>query len=157
MSFPLLDLLNEDKTINRRALGRKVFGNQERLKALTDIVWPEIALIVQKRINQARDEDKQVCVVDAAVLLEAKWQNLVHEVWVTIIPEEEAVLRITERDGVTTEDALRRLQSQWSNSKQVEHANVVLSTLWEPEVTRKQVLKSWNLLQKRIQQKHEGH
>lgn len=98
MSFPLLDLLNEDKTINRRALGRKVFGNQvvwiifiywiifqhfaelqvkcqvslrnlpeifffrlffpqqERLKALTDIVWPEIALIVQKRINQARDE-----------------------------------------------------------------------------------------------------
>ena len=51
----------------------------------------------------------------------------------------QAVLRITERDGVTTEDALRRLQSQWSNSKQVEHANVVLSTLWEPEVTRKQV------------------
>lgn len=28
MSFQLLDLLNEDKTINRRALGRKVFGNQ---------------------------------------------------------------------------------------------------------------------------------
>lgn len=99
MSFPLLDILSEDKTINRRALGRKVFGNQvvwiifiywiifqhfaelqvtcqislrnlpemgcffclffpqqERLKALTDIVWPEIALLVQKRINQARDE-----------------------------------------------------------------------------------------------------
>lgn len=151
------DILSEDKTINRRALGRKVFGNQERLKVLTDIVWPEIALLVQKRINQARDEDKQVCVVDAAVLLEAKWQNLVHEVWVTIIPEEEAVLRITERDGVTAEDALRRLQSQWSNSKQVAHANVVLSTLWEPEVTRKQVLKAWNLLQKRIQQKEEEH
>lgn len=50
-----------------------------------------------------------------------------------------AVLRITERDGVSAEDALRRLQSQWSNAKQVEHANVVLSTLWEPEVTRKQV------------------
>lgn len=47
--------------------------------------------------------------------------------------------RITERDGVTKEEALRRLQSQWSNSKQVEHANVVLSTLWQPEVTRKQV------------------
>lgn len=29
--------------------------------------------------------------VDAAVLLEAKWQNLVHEVWVTIIPEEEVM------------------------------------------------------------------
>lgn len=51
----------------------------------------------------------------------------------------QAVSRITERDGVSTEDALRRLQSQWPNDKQVEHANVVLSTLWEPEVTHKQV------------------
>uniref|UniRef100_A0A3Q1KDI0 Bifunctional coenzyme A synthase n=1 Tax=Anabas testudineus TaxID=64144 RepID=A0A3Q1KDI0_ANATE len=144
------DILSEDKTINRRALGRKVFGNQERLKALTDIVWPEIALLAKNRISKAREEGKQVCVVDAAVLLEAGWTDMVHEVWVTIIPEEEAVLRITERDSVTTEDALRRLQSQWSNAKQVEHANVVLSTLWEPEVTRKQVLKAWNLLQKRI-------
>lgn len=150
------DILNEDKTINRRALGRKVFGNQERLKALTDIVWPEIALLVKNRVSQARDEGKEVCVVDAAVLLEAGWTDLVHEVWVSIIPEEEAVLRITERDGVTAEDAVRRLDSQWSSSKQVEHANVVLSTLWEPEVTRKQVLKAWNLLQKRIHQRQEG-
>uniref|UniRef100_A0A1A8PQV5 Bifunctional coenzyme A synthase n=1 Tax=Nothobranchius rachovii TaxID=451742 RepID=A0A1A8PQV5_9TELE len=149
-------ILNKDKTINRRALGKKVFGNQERLKCLTDIVWPEIAKLVMKRISQARDEGKQVCVVDAAVLLEAGWTDLVHEVWVTIIPEEEAVLRITERDGVSTEDALHRLQSQWSDGKQVEYANVVLSTLWEPEVTQKQVLKAWSLLQERIEQKPEG-
>ncbi|KAM6898289.1 bifunctional coenzyme A synthase isoform 2-T2 [Lycodopsis pacificus] len=85
------DLLNEDKTINRRALGRKVFGNQERLKALTDIVWPEIALLVENRISQAREEGKQVCVLDAAVLQEAGWTDMVHEVWVTVIPEEEVI------------------------------------------------------------------
>lgn len=32
---------------------------------------------------------KDVCVLDAAVLLEAGWTDMVHEVWVTIIPEEE--------------------------------------------------------------------
>ncbi|CAM9131995.1 unnamed protein product [Lampetra planeri] len=83
------DILDEDKTINRRALGRKVFGNQEGLRALTDIVWPEIALLVKNRISQAREEGKEVCVVDAAVLLEAGWTDMVHEVWVTIIPEDE--------------------------------------------------------------------
>ncbi|KAF7665195.1 hypothetical protein LDENG_00149950 [Lucifuga dentata] len=145
------DIVNEDKTINRSALGRKVFGNQEQLKALTDIVWPEIALLVKDRISQARAEGKQVCVVDAAVLLEAGWTDMVHEVWVTIIPEEEAASRITERDGVSTEEALRRLRSQWSNARRVEQANVVLSTLLEPEVTQKQVIKAWELLQKRIQ------
>ncbi|KAM9560626.1 bifunctional coenzyme A synthase isoform 7-T7 [Salvelinus alpinus] len=150
------DLINEDKTINRRALGRKVFGNKERLKALTDIVWPEIALLVKERIQQAREEGKQVCVVDAAVLLEAGWTDIVHEVWVAVIPEEEAVSRITARDGVSQEDAVRRLQSQWPNTQQVEQANVVLCTLWEPEITQKQVRKAWDLLQKRIQQSREG-
>lgn len=150
------DILNEDQTINRRELGKKVFGNQERLKALTDIVWPEIALLVKNRIQQAREEGKQVCVLDAAVLLEAGWNDMVHEVWVTVIPEEEAVSRITERDGVSAEDALRRLHSQWPNSKQVQFANVALTTLWEPEVTRKQVLKAWKLLQKRIEQRGAG-
>lgn len=29
--------------------------------------------------------------VDAAVLLEAGWVDMVHEVWVTIIPEEEVM------------------------------------------------------------------
>lgn len=32
---------------------------------------------------------KRVCVIDAAVLLEAGWQNLVHEVWTVVIPETE--------------------------------------------------------------------
>lgn len=149
------DILNEDKTINRRALGRKVFGNKERLKALTDIVWPEIALLVKERVQRAKEEGKSVCVLDAAVLLEAGWTGMVHEVWVAIIPEEEAVRRIMERDGASKEDALKRLQSQWPNAKMVEQANVVLCTLWEPDITQRQVVKAWNFLQERIQQKKE--
>ncbi|XP_076826453.1 bifunctional coenzyme A synthase [Brachyhypopomus gauderio] len=149
------DVLNEDKTIDRRALGRMVFGNKERLKALTDIVWPEISLRVKERVQQAKQEGAGVCVVDAAVLLEAGWTDMVHEVWVTIIPEEEAVSRIVARDGVSKEDAWKRLQSQWSNTKLVEQANVVLCTLWDPDITQRQVVKAWNLLQERIQQKKE--
>lgn len=30
-----------------------------------------------------------MCVIDAAVLLEAGWQNMVHEVWTIVIPETE--------------------------------------------------------------------
>lgn len=43
-------------------------GNDER--------WPRAA-------------GKAVCVLDAAVLLEAGWQEMVHEVWTAVIPEEE--------------------------------------------------------------------
>lgn len=50
-----------------------------------------------------------------------------------------------QRDGVSQEDALRRLQSQWSNVQLVERANVVLCTLWEPDVTQRQVHTPSNL------------
>ncbi|NXG53367.1 COASY synthase, partial [Psilopogon haemacephalus] len=47
------EILNQDGTINRRVLGAKVFGNQEKLKSLTDIVWPEIAKMVKEQIREA--------------------------------------------------------------------------------------------------------
>ncbi|NWX09654.1 COASY synthase, partial [Caloenas nicobarica] len=64
------EILNEDGTVNRKVLGAKVFGNQERLKSLTDIVWPEIARMVKEQIGEADAQGKAVCVLDAAVLLE---------------------------------------------------------------------------------------
>merc|ERR1711963_936577 len=42
-------------------------------------------------------EGHQVVVLDAAVLLEADWQYFCHEVWVCVVPKEEAVTRIMER------------------------------------------------------------
>ncbi|XP_009992491.1 PREDICTED: bifunctional coenzyme A synthase [Chaetura pelagica] len=83
------EIVNEDGTINRKVLGAKVFGNQEQLKSLTDIVWPEIARMVKEQIREAEAQGRAVCVLDAAVLLEAGWQDMVHEVWTAIIPEEE--------------------------------------------------------------------
>ncbi|NXS13351.1 COASY synthase, partial [Neodrepanis coruscans] len=83
------EILNEDGTINRKVLGAKVFGNKERLKSLTDIVWPEIAQMAKEQVREAGAQGKAVCVLDAAVLLEAGWQDMVHEVWTAIIPEEE--------------------------------------------------------------------
>ncbi|KAG9474238.1 hypothetical protein GDO78_004512 [Eleutherodactylus coqui] len=91
-----------------------------------------------------------VCVMDAAVLLEAGWNEMVHEVWTVIIPEKEAISRIMKRDGVSEEAAKKRLTSQMSNSERVEASNVVLSTLWEAEITQKQIEKAWDLLQQRI-------
>ncbi|KAM9254963.1 bifunctional coenzyme A synthase [Cariama cristata] len=146
------EILNEDGTINRKVLGAKVFGKQEQLKSLTDIVWPEMARMVKEQIREADAQGKAVCVLDAAVLLEAGWQDMVHEVWTAIIPEEEAVKRIMARDGLSEEAARRRLQSQMTNSQRVEQSQVVLCTLWEQDVTRKQVEKAWDLLQQRLSQ-----
>ncbi|XP_054545251.1 bifunctional coenzyme A synthase isoform X3 [Talpa occidentalis] len=144
----------EDKvsssSFRQRMLGSLLQPPEKQMKILTDIMWPIIAQLARVEMDQAVAEGKQVCVIDAAVLLEAGWQNMVHEVWTVVIPETEAIRRIVERDGLSEAAAQSRLLSQMSGQQLVNQSHVVLSTLWEPEVTQRQVEKAWALLQKRI-------
>ena len=49
--------------------------------------------------------------------------------------------RIKERNKLDEEEAKKRISSQMTNEERVKKANVVLCTLWEYDVTKKQVRK----------------
>lgn len=101
-----------------------------------------------EEINALKREHFQgIIVLEAAVLLEAGWDEDCAEVWVSIVPKDEAVRRIISRDQITAEQATRRIESQMSNSDRVAKANVVLCSVWEPQVTAAQVVKAWNSVQ----------
>jgi len=97
-----------DKSIDRKILGKKVFQSPDELKKLTDIVWPAILNLAQERIDHLFKEGsqincfhnivlsqlllgKRVIVLDAAVLLEAKWTVAVNEIWIASIPPKEVL------------------------------------------------------------------
>lgn len=163
-------ILNDEKDIDRKKLGPIVFSNkvypiknyrtfidstnvcgsllQERLDKLNGMVWPEIRRLYMEEINSLKCESFQgVIVLDAAVLLEAGWDEDCAEVWVSIIPKEEAIKRIVQRDQIAIEHATKRVESQMSNVDRVAKANVVLCSIWEPEVTAAQVFKAWQFVQ----------
>jgi len=75
--------------INRQVLGSKVFGNEEKLAQLTAVVWPEIRRLAHLRIDEFVKQGHQIVILDAAVLIEAGWDEFCHEVWVMIVPKEE--------------------------------------------------------------------
>lgn len=143
-------IVGDDGEINRAALGKIVFGDNNMRQKLNEIVWPAIAQLAETEIKKCTQEGKQIVVLEAAVLLEAKWHSMVHEVWVSIVPKNEAVKRIMERNKLSEAEAEARILSQMSNSDRVAASNVILSTLWEYEETQRQVEKAWSLLQKRI-------
>ena len=70
-------ILDDTGAINRKALGAMVFNDEEKVQQLNDLVWPEIASTVRKQILES---EAKVVVLDAAVLLEANWQNMCNEV-----------------------------------------------------------------------------
>lgn len=86
----------------------------------------------------------------AAVLLEAGWEGFVNEVWCCHVPVDESIRRSVQRDGATEEMAKKRIAAQIDLQTRVNMSNVVISTIWEPDVTKQIVEKAWNLLASRI-------
>ncbi|XP_023337100.1 bifunctional coenzyme A synthase isoform X2 [Eurytemora carolleeae] len=144
-------VLAEDGTINRRVLGGIVFSDRSKLEVLNQIVWPEIARMALEQAKQDWEAGHEVVVLDAAVLLEAGWNSYCHEIWVCLIPRDEAVSRIVLRDGKTAEEAEKRVDSQWSNQERCKVAHTVFCTLWDQEVTQRQVELAWNRLREELE------
>lgn len=51
----------------------------------------------------------------------------------------QAIRRMVERNGFSQAEAEKRIDSQISNVKRIEKSNVAICTLWEYEITRRQV------------------
>ena len=121
------DVRADDGTIDRRALGGKVFGDPAQLKRLTDIVWPEIRRLAQEDIASAQATDPDAIVVlEAAVLLEAGWQHGLDETWVVVVDRDTAVARAMARDGVDAAAVQSRIDAQLSNEERVAQATAVV-------------------------------
>ena len=118
----------DNDQIDRRALGKIVFGKPENLKKLTDIVWPEIRRLAETEISSVQRTDPgKIIVLEAAVLLEAGWQDIGDETWVITVERETAILRSMQRDGATREAVEQRLNSQLSDHDRLKFADRSIS------------------------------
>lgn len=139
------DVKSEDGEIDRKILGGKVFGQPEKLKQLTDIVWPEIRRLAENEISMSQKSNPgKIVVLEAAVLFEAGWENIGDEVWVVVADPETAIERAMARDGYPREAVQSRLDSQLGNEERVARADVVITNNAEPEDMIKQLDEAWS-------------
>lgn len=145
------DIVAKDGTIDRRVLGGKVFGAPDQMERLTDIVWPEIRKLASAEISELKKtHPDSVIVLEAAVLLEAGWQDLVDEIWVTTVKIATAAERLMARNGLSEEQAMSRIQSQMSTKERLEQADVKIDNSDTLDDLKRRVDRQWKLLQKRI-------
>lgn len=137
-----------DGRIDRSALGSRVFGRPAELRRLTDIVWPEIRRLAEAELAALRSaRPDAVVVLDAAVLLEAGWQDLCDEVWVVVVDRATAVRRAVARGGLTAEAVEARIDAQLSNEARIERADVVLDNDGDEAALRAQIDTHWRRLE----------
>ncbi len=94
------EVVSVEGAIDRRALGGRVFGKPDELKRLTDIVWPAIRRLAGEELSELEVAGNTIALLEAAVMLEAGWENLVDEVWVVVVEPELAVQRLAARNGL---------------------------------------------------------
>lgn len=145
------DIVGENGLVDRRVLGGKVFGDPGKMQRLTDIVWPEIRRLAAEEIAELRERDPEtVIVLEAAVMIEAGWQDLCDEVWVVATEPETAIKRLRQRNNLSAEEAQKRLDSQLGNAERKKHARVYLENCGTERQFRAQLGEEWERLQRRI-------
>jgi len=121
-------VVGDDGQIDRRKLGQIVFSDPEARRRLDAITHPPMEQMMSERLEELRRQGTRVVVLEAAILIEAGWDHLADEVWVTVVSPEVAAQRSMERSGLSRERAEARIAAQLSNEERLKHAQVVIDT-----------------------------
>jgi dephospho-CoA kinase len=121
-------VLTASDEIDRQKLSEIVFKDPEALKRLNAIMHPGMHRVAEKRIEKLRREGTEVVVLEAPLLIEANWLDLVDEVWVARASEENSLKRCRERSGLSEAQARARMASQFSPDEKAKHASVLIDT-----------------------------
>jgi dephospho-CoA kinase len=144
------EVVAPDGTIDRKKLGAIVFADPKNLAKLNSIVHPRMKGMMRERLAQMARDGAEMAVLEAALLFEAKWDDLVGEIWVTVAPPEVAARRTAERSGLPEAEILARIKSQMSNEDRIRQSDVVIDTDCPLEETKRQALEAWERLKARL-------
>ena len=120
------EILQDDGEIDRRKLGAIVFSDPGQLERLNQIMHPRMAQMVADKVEVLRGQGVEVVVVEAALLFEAGWDSLVEEVWTTDSPEQAVIERLKVRNGMSEEEARKRMSSQMSRTERLDRSDYVI-------------------------------
>lgn len=121
-------VVGDDGQIDRRKLGQIVFSDPEARRRLDAITHPPMEQMMSERLEELRRQGTRVAVLEAAILIEAGWDHLADEAWVTVVSPDVAAQRSMERSGLSRERIEARIAAQLSNEERLKHAQVVIDT-----------------------------
>jgi dephospho-CoA kinase len=142
-------ILKKNGEIDRKRLGEIVFADPDTLIRLNRIVHPRMREMIREEIDCLKGEGVAVVVLEAAVLIEASWTDLVDEVWVAVAPEQVVIKRLQNRGGLSEEQARARIRSQLSPGERAKHADIIIDTDCELSEVRARVEELWETLKNR--------
>lgn len=140
-----------DGTLDRKEIGRIVFADPDQRNALEAVVFPYITGRARAEIAAAQANPAVAFVVlDAAVLLEAGWGQMIDKLVYVDAPRAVRVARLANRSGWTESELTAREAAQLPADAKKARADAILPNEAGPEALQDRVdtlLANWQMLQ----------
>jgi len=107
---------------------------------------PAMHRVAEERIDRLKQQGAEVIVLEAPLLVEANWLDLVDQVWVVTASEATAIRRARERSGLSEAQAAARISSQLPSEERTKFADVVIDTDVSLDELRARVKELWEQL-----------
>jgi dephospho-CoA kinase len=140
-----VEILKENQEINRKKLAKIVFSNQEKLNLLNQITHPIIIEVMKKQLNQInnRATEDVICIIDAPLLFEAHIEHMMDKIIVVYINKKEQMNRLLQREGLSKDEAIKRIRAQTPIEDKVLLADYVIDNSFSVEQTKEQAFQLW--------------
>ncbi|MBR3588824.1 MAG: dephospho-CoA kinase [Clostridia bacterium] len=120
------DVVKYNGEVDRKLLAQRAFSSREETEKLNAITHPVIREKIIDEIETAKIEEYEVCVIDAAALLESRIRNDCDSIAVVFAPMDVRLKRIIERDNMSVTDAKRRIDAQKDDEFYLRNADIII-------------------------------
>ncbi len=120
------DILDAEGKLLRRKLADRAFATPEGQQTLTGITHPYIIRSLLEKIQAEALHGAALVFVDGAVIVGEPFEAYCDKIVVVDAPEDRQVARLCARDGITEEQARRRIGAQLSRQRLNAAADAVI-------------------------------
>ncbi len=139
------DILSSDNSINREKLGARVFAHSGYLNKLNEMTHPRIMDEIKIQLKRAAQEHPEgVLILEVPLLYETNMEVLCDMVWVVWVDLKTQINRLMHRDGISREDALRRIGSQMSLNEKAKRADLIIDNTGSVDKMRQFIIENYN-------------
>lgn len=139
------DILTEEGIIDRQKLGSLVFNDKNLRRKLNEITHPFVNELIFKESELLCNKyPHKIQIVDIPLLFETGKEKSFDCIIVVASNEEIQLKRLIQRDGLSREEAEKRIRSQMPLEHKIKSANYVIYNNDDIQFLRQQVEHVWN-------------
>ncbi|HEY9188253.1 MAG TPA: dephospho-CoA kinase [Ignavibacteria bacterium] len=135
-----IDYYDKSGKLNRKKLADLVFNDPKALETLNSIVHPEVFKVIDKEIEKSVKKGLKKIFIEAALIFESGMDENLDLVVLIDADEYIRYERVKERDRMTKEEFIKRVQAQMPSEEKVKLADFTIKNNGSLEELKRNII-----------------